>query len=161
MAIASKARIFIAGVGTTLALLALGFSGGLMLAQGGKEPPARAYAVAAPSLPPVRVILPALAEAATPKQPPAQIAEAPPAPSPVVPVRDVQQAPETDKKVNQAERRKAEVDERVRRKKLVERIAKREARIAMQRQTRPTQPAIVAFGSDDDQPRSGGGFFRN
>jgi type IV secretory pathway VirB10-like protein len=162
MAMTSSVRIFIAGVGTTFALLALGFVGGLMLAQGGKDTPARAHVAAPPSLPRVRVILPAMAEAATPKQPSAQTAEAPLAPSSVVPAREVQQAPERDRKAEQAERRKAEPDERVRRNKVAERRAKREARIAMQPQQpqQPTQPAIVAFGSDNDQPRSDG-FFGN
>jgi hypothetical protein len=94
---ASNVRIFIAGVGTTFVMLALGFGGGLMLTQGGKEPPARAHA-AASLLPPVRVILPASAEAATPEQAPAQTAEA--APSPVAPAREAQQAPERDYKVD-------------------------------------------------------------
>ena len=135
-----------------------------MLARGCKEPPTRAHA-AASSLPAVRVILPAYAEAAMPEQSLGQTAETPPAPSAVAPVREVQQAPEMDKKVDLAERRKAEVEERLRRKKLAERRARREARIAVHRQEprkAPTQqPAIVAFGPDDDQSSNGGSFFGN
>ena len=143
---ASNISIFIAGVGTTFAMLALGFGGGLMLANESKELPARAHAVT-PSLPPVRVIFPAPAEAATASQSSTQTAEAAPPLSQAEPVREVQQAPERDKRVDPAERRKLEAEKRSRRKKLAERKAKREAQIAMKRQEqqqRPMQqPAII------------------
>jgi len=166
---ASSARIFFAGVGTTFFILAVGFGGGLMLAKTAMEPAAPSRSVV-DRLPPARIILPASAETATPSQPPADqpTQQQPPhqavapveAPAPTPPVKEAQQAPEKDKQAERAERRKAEAEERARRRKYAERKAKREAaRLAMQQQEQVSrqQPGIMAFGRDD----GGGNFFGN
>jgi hypothetical protein len=159
---ASSGRIFFAGVGTTFVILAIGFGAGLMLAKASIEPSARSYSSAEP-LPPVRVILPASAEPALPSQAPVQTADTLPEGQRAVPLKEAQQASETDKLIDRAERRKAEADERGRRKKVAERKARREAaRLAQEQeqQQRPKQQAsILAFGQTDEQPRGGGGFF--
>ena len=149
---ASNARIFFAGMGTTLVILAIGFSSGLMLAKTTLELPARSQS-AADRVPPVRVILPASAETAMPPQPLAETVAPEPSPT-VTPVKEAQQAPERDKRAERAERRKAEAVERARRKKYAERKARREAA-----HLTTQQPGILAFGSEDNQRRIGGGFF--
>jgi hypothetical protein len=159
---ATNGRVFLAGVGTTFVILVMSFGGGLILAR--TSAPPHIHQSAASLLPPVRVILPASAEPAMPPQEGGQIAEASEIPLPATPVKEVQQAPEKDKQIDRAERRKAEAEERLRRKKLAERKARREAaRIVMRQQEQQPQQqaAIVAFGQDHDQPRSGGGFFGN
>jgi len=161
---ATNRHVFLAGVGTTFVILAVSFGGGLMLARKTPAPP-NIHQSAARLLPPVRVILPASAEPAMPTQERGQIAEASQIPLAAAPVREVQQAPELDKQMDRAARRKAEAEQRLRRKKLAETKARREAaRIVMQQQEQPRshqQAAIVAFGQDNDQPRSGGRFFGN
>jgi hypothetical protein len=158
MAMTSSGRIFFAGVGTTFVILGIGFGAGLMLAKASIEPSARSYSSADP-MSPVRVILPASPDPPLPSQTPVQTADVPPESQRGAPLKEVQQASETDR----AERRKAEADERGRRKKVAERKARREAaRLAQQQeqqQRSKQQPSIVAFGQTDDQPRSGGGFF--
>jgi hypothetical protein len=178
---ASSARIFFAGVGTTFVILAIGFGGGLMLAKTAMEPAAPSRSLV-DRLPPARIILPASAEAATPSQQPGDAgagadegratrqqaphqAVAPSdAPAPTVPVKEAQQAPEKDKQAERAERRKAEAEERTRRRKYAERKARREAaRLAAQQEqqiSRP-QPGILAFGRDDDQSRGPASFVGN
>ena len=81
---ASSARIFFAGVGTTFVILGVGFGGGLLMAKSAlKEPTGyQARATAQPPSP-ARVILPASAEAAQPPQPLQQVAATEPAPEPV------------------------------------------------------------------------------
>jgi|RhiMethySRZTD1v2_1073278.scaffolds.fasta_scaffold185188_5 type IV secretory pathway VirB10-like protein len=159
---ASSGRIFFAGVATTFVILAIGFGAGLMLAKASIDPPARSYSSADP-LPPVRVILPTSAEPALPSQKPVQTAETPPESQRDAPVREANQASEKEGLIDRSERRKAEVDERGRRKKMAERKARREAaRLAQEqeRQQRSKQQAsVLAFGQADDQPRGGGGFF--
>ena len=155
---ASSARVFFAGVGTTFFILASGFGGGLMLAKTAMEPAAPSRSVV-DHLPPARIILPASAQAATPSQPPGDQAAphqagAPvEAPAPTTHVKEVQQATEKDKQAERAERRKAEAEERARRRKYAERKARREAaRLAMQQQEQQVsrqQPGIMAFGRDD------------
>jgi len=157
MAMASSGRIFFAGVGTTFVILAIGFGAGLMLAKASIEPAARSYSSADP-LPPVRVILPASADPALPSQTPVQIADTPPENQRAAPLNEALQAFETEKPIDRAERRKAEADERGRRKKVAERKAARLAQEQEQRQRSKQQASILAFGQADDQPR-GGGFF--
>jgi type IV secretory pathway VirB10-like protein len=180
---ASSARIFFAGVGTTFFILAIGFGAGLMLAKTAVEPAAPSRSLV-DRLPPARIILPASAEAATPSQQPEdaravadegratqqrvlhQAVAASEAPAPTAPVKEVQQAPEKDKQAARAERHKAEAEERTRRRKYAERKARREAaRLAAQQQQeqQPSrqQPGILAFGRDDDQSRGAGTFFGN
>jgi hypothetical protein len=155
-AMASNARLFFAGVGTTFVILAIGFGGGLMLAKTSMEPTAPSRPVA-DRLPPVRVILPASAEAATPPEVPVRTVTAPePPPQPVTPPQE-QQAAERDRQgLERAERRKAQAEERARRKKYAERKARREAAGLVMHQQ---EPPILAFG--EDQPRGGRGFFGN
>jgi type IV secretory pathway VirB10-like protein len=155
---ASNARVFFAGVGTTFVILAIGFGGGLMLAKTAMEPSASSHSIA-DQLPPVRVILPASAEAAMPPpQPPVEPAAAPEPSPPVMAAKEAQQAFEKEKQIERAERRKAEAEERARRKKYAERKARREAARLVNRQ-QEQQPGILAFGVDGDQSRGGAGSF--
>jgi len=156
---ASSGRIFFAGVATTFVILAIGFGAGLMLAKASIDPPARSYSSADP-LPPVRVILPTSAEPALPSQKPVQTAETPPESQRDAPVREANQASEKEGLIDRSsERRKAEVDERGRRKKMAERKARREAARLAQEQRSKQQASVLAFGQADNQPRGGGGFF--
>jgi hypothetical protein len=155
---ASSAHIFFAGVGTTFVILGMGFGGGLLMANSAlKEPTGyQARAKAEPSLP-VRVILPASAEAAQPPQPPQeapqQTAAVEPAPEPVKVVQQEKRAEKVDTK-------KAEVEVRERRKRYAERKARREAaRAKQQLEPRERQAPIMAFGSDESQ--RGLGLFGN
>jgi hypothetical protein len=147
---ASSARIFFAGVGTTFVILGVGFGGGLLMATSAlKEPTGYpAHATADPPSP-VRVILPASAEAAQPPQPPQQVAAVASAPEPV---KEVQ----PDKRVEKVDTKKAEVEARERRKRYAERKAKREAaRARQQLEARERVDAPVMAFSGDDTPRLG------
>ena len=149
---ASNARVFFAGMGTTFIILAVGFGSGVILARTTMELPAQSPSLAA-RLPPARVILPASADAAAPPQPPVETVTAPEPPPPVTPVKQAQQPPERDRQAERAEQRRAEAEERARRRKYSERKARREAaRLAAQ------QSGVMAFGSEDNQRRSGGFF---
>jgi hypothetical protein len=66
---ASSARIFFAGVGTTFAILAAGFGGSLMLANTALHDTSSQTRASAEKASPARVILPVSAEAAQPPQP--------------------------------------------------------------------------------------------
>ena len=157
---ASNTRAFFVGVGTTFVILAIGFGGGLLLAKNAVEPTlsvaARSTAGSLPT--PARVILPASAEAAQPPQPSAAVPE----PASQV-IRTIQQPIEQDESAKRADHRKAESQQRERRKRVVERRAKREGiRLAMQQQGQQHQrPGIMASGGDKDQQGFGGGFFGN
>jgi outer membrane biosynthesis protein TonB len=142
---ASSARIFFAGVGTTFVILGVGFGGGLLLAKSAlKEPTGyQARATAEPPSP-IRVVLPASAEAAQPPQPPQQVAAVESAPEPV---KEVQ----PEKRVEKVDTKKAEAEVRERRKRYAERKAKREAARARQQleaRARVDTP-VMAFGGDD------------
>ena len=157
----SNARIFFSGAATTFIVLAISFGGGLMLATSAQEPLAPSRSVA-DRLPPARVILPTSAEPATAPQVRVERASAIQPPSVVSPVKDVQQVSGKDRRAERAERRKAEAEERVRRKKYAEQNARRDAaRQAKQQEQKQQQAGILAFGQDDDQPRGGGGLFGN
>jgi len=100
---ASNARIFFAGVGTTFVILAIGFGGGLMLAKSALHDPSgqtRANSEAARGM---RVILPASAEPAL------QVTAAVPTEPQAQPAQNVQ-APVIEKSVEKAEPNKAEKD---------------------------------------------------
>jgi len=161
----TNARIFFAGVGTTILLIGAGFGGGLMLAKSTMQstPPSRT--MAADRLPPVRVILPASAEAAPPSAS-APAAEAVPAASAsdeqnTVHATDMSARAEKDKDAERAEQKKSEAAERAHRKRAAEQRAKREAaRLAKQRQEQRNQQErapVMAFGGDE-QPRMTGLF---
>jgi hypothetical protein len=144
---ASSARMFLAGVGTTFAILGVGFGGGLLMANSAlKEPKGyQARATAEPPLP-VRVVLPASAEAAQPPQP-QQVAAVEAAPEPV---KEVQ----PEKRVEKVESKKADAEVRERRKRYAERKAKREtARVRQQLEARERVDAPVIAFAGDDTPR--------
>jgi hypothetical protein len=151
---ASNARIFFAGIGTSFVILAVGFGAGLILAKSAlHDPPLQNRATSEPS-PGIRVILPASAE------PTPQIAAAPPAREPKLQAQTGQdsQAQVTQKAPEETATKKLDRDESIeRRKRYAERKAKRQAatRIAaakarqrIERQE-PTQPGIMAFGNDE------------
>src|SRR6185369_2430288 len=124
----TNARIFFAGVGTTILLIGAGFSGGLMLAKTALEPVAPApHHSAAEPLPPVRIILPSSAEAAAPPQPPsANLVEPARETGPrLFQTSEVQKLSEGDRSAERAERRKAEATEQERRKRTSHQKAKR------------------------------------
>ena len=142
--IASSARIFFAGVGTTFAILGVGFGAGLLMANSALKEPAgyQARATAQPPSP-GRVILPASAEAAQPPQPLQQVAATEPAPEPV-------KEGQPEKRVEKVDIKKTEAEARERRKRYAERKAKREAvRARQQLEARTNAPAIMAFGGEN------------
>lgn len=148
----SSARIFFAGVGTTFAIIAIGFGGGLLLANSALDDPPRQ--VRASSQPPsgVRVILPASAEAP-------QVTAAVSTPQPQPQLQPVAGA--TEKQVEKTDAKKAERDAKVERRRHAERKARRVvAERARARGAEPKvmpEPSIMAF--DDDAPRTN--FFGN
>ena|SRR5437868_2962198 len=146
---ASNARIFFAGIGTSFAILAVGFSAGLMLAKSALHDPPAQNRTASESSPAMRVILPASAEPAP------QAAAAAPAPEPQPQAQTGQdaQAQVAQKPPEDAATKKLDRDERAdRRKRYAERKAKRiaaaKARQRIERQER-AQPGIMAFGNDE------------
>jgi hypothetical protein len=161
---ATTTGAFLTGVGTTFAILAVGFGSGLIITKSALEPPVATKPVA--QLPPVRVVLPGSAEAATLKEEPlATVPQALSSPTPqVMPTPEAKQAIEEGKEKNKqaerVERRKAEAEEREHRKRVAEGRARRDARVARQREEQQQQqrPGIMAF--DDEVPKTGG-FFGN
>jgi hypothetical protein len=153
----NSGRAFFAGVGSTFVILALGFGGGLMMAQSAlKEPSATQSRAASVALAPVRIILPNSAEAAQPPQP----SEAtPPLPSAQKPSLQTDAQAPVEKEVDRAEARKAEAEERERKRRYTERKARRQAepRARQQRETRQEAP-VMAFGGDNS-PRFSGNLF--
>jgi len=163
---ASNARIFFAGVGTTFIILAVGFGGGLMMAKSALESPTdyRPRTSSEP-LPPARVILPSTTEAAlSPEMPTEQVAASTePAPQPQAqPAKEVVQAP-VEQQVDKVDTRKAKAEERARRKRVAERKAKQ---LAAERAKHPgvepeerSQGPIMASGGDEPRQSFGFGFF--
>jgi type IV secretory pathway VirB10-like protein len=172
---ASTTRAFFVGVGTTFIILTAGFGGGLILAKNVMEPtPPGQTRSALAGLPPVRVILPASAEAAQPPQTPAVSpqptgeAQAVAAPeraaelSPPISTQEVQRTPEKEKQAQRAERRKAEAEEREHRKRVAARKARRDAaRIARQMQEQQPQRRDAGIMAFDEQSGSGRDIFGN
>jgi type IV secretory pathway VirB10-like protein len=163
---ASNAVIFFAGMGTTFIILGAGFGGGLMLATSGsdlKEPSGFQNRTTAKPPSPVRVILPSTAEAAQPPQTSQQIATAPEPPlPPLQPVKEAQTP--VERQVENVDIRKAEAEQRERRKRYAERKAKRQAERAKRRQQIEQgehQAPIVAFGGEEPRRSGGFGFFGN
>ena len=165
----SNARIFFAGVGTTILLIGAGFGGGLMLAHTAMEPAPQVRTNAADQLPPARVVLPVSSE---PAPPPPSEAAAVPAPLPqqaqpraVFTTEAAAQSEKENEQADRAERRKTEAAERhQRRRAAAERKARREAaRLAKQRQEQQQEtysterPPIMAFGGESRTA----GFFGN
>jgi hypothetical protein len=155
-AMASSARVFFAGVGTTFAILALGFGGGIMLAKSAlRDQPAQARASAEPPAP-ARVILAATAASAVPAPEPAM----PEPKSQLQPARDTQAAA-VPTQVEKADPKKAERESRAQRKRIAERKARKiaaERARRMEAQQPQQPPGLLAFGGDQSRL---GGFFGN
>ena len=100
----SDARIFFAGMGTTVLLLGAGFSGGLMLASTAIDSLPQNKVTAADRLQPARVVLPATTEAAPAVVQPAA------APEPAATSKQPAQAQTLPAKEMQAAAAKAEHD---------------------------------------------------
>ena len=146
---ASSARIFFAGVGTTFVILGVGFGSGLLMANSALKERSGYQARTAAELPsPVRVILPTTAEAAQPPQPPQQTSQQV---AVVDPAPELVQAVQPEKRVDKPDAKKAEADARERRKRYAERKVKREAARARQRLESREREAVpvMAFGGED------------
>ena len=175
----SNARMFFAGIGTTILLIGTGFGGGLMLARTAMEPVPPSRETAADRLQPVRIILPASAEAAPRPAPPdtkpvvpnpsPPVEHAQPDVSPPVEVRTEKdktaERAEKEKLAERAAQRKAEAEERERRRRYADRKARREAaRLKQQHDqqqqdaARQDRPGILAFGADEHRDGPGGLF---
>lgn len=155
---ATNTGAFFVGVGTTFAILAIGFGGGLMMARTAVEPRAEQHARASQELSqPVRVILPASAEPAQAPQPSTTNVAPPPPPA-------VKDASVPEATVEKVDIRKAEADERERK-----RYAERKARRLAERAKRKQQieqgdrrdPPVMAFVGDEPRQGGGSGFFGN
>jgi hypothetical protein len=154
---ASSARIFFAGVGTTFLILGVGFGGGVMMADSAFKNSTTSQAQARIESP-VRVILPTTQAAQPPQsevQPQSQQVTAVAA-APLVPV--TQPLKELGTRTESVDVRKEVAEERRRH---AERRAKRQAeRTRRQQQVQPSQAAtVMAFGREE--PQRGLGFFGN
>lgn len=152
---ASNARVFFAGVATTFVVLAVGFSGGLILAKSAlHDRPQQLRASSEPALG-MRVILPPSSEPAR------QAAEQSASPEPKQPIQSVQEVQaRVEQQVEKADPKKTERDLKKERRRYAERKAKRIAAARAHRQLEPreqTVPGIMAFGSYDSRT----GFFGN
>jgi type IV secretory pathway VirB10-like protein len=163
---ASNAGIFFAGVGTTFIILGAGFGGGLMMATSAlKEPVGYQKHTSDELPPPARVILPSTAEAAQPPPPAQQTATVPepPPPPPLQPAKEAELA--VQKQVEKVDTKKAESEQRERRKRYAERKARRQAERAKRQQQiergEPQEAPILAFGGDEPRRSGGFGFFGN
>ena len=156
---ASNARIFFAGIGTTFLIIGAGFGGGLMFAKSTLHGSAAQVRAVAQAVDPVRVILPTTAEAAQPPQQPVSAAVSPSPPAFSPPILAVEQVP--DRQIDKvSERKKADAEEqRSRKRRYAERKARRVAEAKARQPLAPReQQSIMAFGGDE--PRMGG-FFGN
>lgn len=156
---ATNTSTFFAGMGTTIVILALGFSGGMMLTRTLAGPPSERQD-AAPKEPSMRVILPASAEPAQPPQ--LSLTTSEPALRAQPPVKEAVLPEKTMEKVDI---HKAEAAEGERRKQSAERKAKRLAEKAKRQQKIELSQAhdapIVAFGGNESRQSGGFGFFGN
>jgi type IV secretory pathway VirB10-like protein len=168
---ATSTGAFVAGIGTTFVVLAIGFGGGLMMAKSAPHERAQSQVRAASEEPrvPIRVILPTSAE---PAQPP-QASRTPeptqqPVPQPVVQPglqsANQQSVIETADSKKSAET-KREAKERELKRRYAERKARRQAEGRARQQLERQQPRerddapIMAFS--EAVPRVGGGWFGN
>lgn len=146
----SSARIFLAGVLTTFVILALGFGGGLMLAQSALDEPS-GYQTRASSgqATAVRVILPASAE---PAQQPQASSDVLAPQLQTQPVKEVQVPTEKQADNTDALKASAAAEERSeRRKRYAEKKSRRKAARAkqqMEQRRHRDEPGIMAFGGD-------------
>jgi type IV secretory pathway VirB10-like protein len=145
---ASTARIFFAGVGTTFLIIGVGFSGGLLMANAPSKEQFNYQAKAKADPSPIRVILPTSAEAAQPPQPsaPVQAAAAEPVPEPI-------QVLPAEKSVETIDTKKAERQERDRRKRIAEQRAKRQMPRVRQRQQLYASHELRVTAFDSAEPR--------
>jgi glycosyl transferase family 4 len=160
---ASNAGIFFAGLGTTFIILGAGFGGGLMMATSAlKEPVGYQKHTSDEPPPPARVILPSTAEAAQPPQPSQQTATAEEPPLPPT-LQQVELA--VQKQVEKVDTKKAESEQRERRKRYAERKARRQAESAKRQQQiehgESQEAPILAFVGDEHRRNGGFGFFGN
>ena len=154
---ATNTGAFFVGVGTTFAILAVGFGGGLMMAKTAVEPrPEQLARAPRETSQPVRVILPASAEPAQPPQPSTTTVAEQPVPPP-------KEASVPERTLEKVDTHKAEAEERERRKRYAEQKAKRLAERAKRKQqmeqVEHRNPPVMAFGGDES--RQSGGFFGN
>jgi hypothetical protein len=141
---ASSASIFFAGIGTTFIIIGTGFGGGLMFANSAvHEVPAQTRA-SSHLTDPVRIILPTTAEAAAAPQPRDAVSQP-------VPIPEIKAA---EKQVEKVDTRRAEVEQRERKKHSEERKARKIAAARAKRQMdtkqqleqqHSPQPGIMAF----------------
>ena len=162
---ATTTGAFFAGIGTTFVVLAFGFGGGLMMAKSALHEPGGYQTRAATEAPaPIRVILPNSAEAAQPPQQQSTSSLPEPAQPAMQPAKEAQ-AP-VEKQIEQADTRKAEAEERERKRRYAERKARRQAEARARQQREQQQPReredapVMAFGGDNSS-RLGGGWFGN
>ena len=170
---ATSTGAFVAGIGTTFVVLAVGFGGGLMLAKSAPNERPQLHARAASEEPkvPIRVILPTSAE---PAQPP-QASRTPeptqqPVPQPLIQSglqsANQQSLIETADAKKSADAKKTEAKERDLKRRYAERKVRRQAEGRARQQLERQQPRerddapIMAF-SDAAVPRVGGGWFGN
>ena len=138
-----------------------------MMAKSALEEPTGDRSRASSELPPARVILPSTTEAGLPPHPPKeqQVATASPQPAPQTqaqPAKEVAQAP-IEQQVGKVDTRKANAEERARRKRVAERKAEQLAAERAKQQDvepdeRPRGP-VMAFGGDEPRQSGGFGFF--
>jgi type IV secretory pathway VirB10-like protein len=147
---ASNASIFFAGIGTTFIIIGAGFGGGLMFANSAVHNHPAQTRASSHMIEPVRVILPTTTEAAEVPHPRASASQ--PVPNPEIKA--------VEKQVEKVDTRRAEVDQRERKKHSEERKARKIAAARSKRQMdakqqleqqRSPQPGIMAF--DGDAPR--------
>jgi type IV secretory pathway VirB10-like protein len=151
---ASSARIFFAGVGTTFVILAMGFSGGILLANSTSNgAAAQKHAMSEPPTP-ARIVYPSSAEAALPVAAvPIESTPAPP-PQPSAQAASTSEAqPQSQVEERSKTRRELRADRR-------QRYAERRARRHERRFEVPTrrEPGMMAF---DGNAAPSGGFFGN
>jgi hypothetical protein len=141
----SSARIFFAGVGTTFAILIVGFGGGLMMAKSAVHDRPAQLRASSEQPPGVRVVLPASAEAAAPA--PERTAAVEPTPQ-IQPVQNLQ-APVEQVATPDPKKTKSELKAERRRyaERKARRIAAARARLQIEPQQR-TEPSIMAYGGD-------------
>ena len=146
----SNARIFFAGVGTTVVILAVGFGTGLMMASSMLRDPTGRAPSAAAGLAPVRVI-PTSTEPAQPSQPAQPMAPAIPAPESVPQAQQVKEgyAP-VEKQVEKPAASRAEAVGQKHLRRSAERRAKKLATARarqqlLEQQRREREPGIIAL----------------
>jgi len=141
---ASSATIFFAGIGTTFIIIGAGFGGGLMFANSAVHNVPAQTRASSHLADPVRIILPTTAEAAAAPQPRDAVSQP-------VPIPEIKAA---EKQVEKVDTRRAEVEQRERKKHSEERKARKiaaarakrqmDAKQQLEQQHSP-QPGIMAF----------------